>query len=102
MKYFITFLFIFVCNHGFSEQNLIAEFLDNQIDIDVGFTGKKLSYFGAIDTKEVSYYCNRAQKKIKFLKKKKVWFWINSNSRVFRRSIILFCSNKQTFKPDKK
>ena len=32
-------------------KNLIAEFLDNKINIDVGFKGTKLSYFGAIDTK---------------------------------------------------
>ena len=87
MKYFITFFIYlcFFCNHGFSNQNLIAEFLDNQIDIDVGFTGKKLSYFGAIDTKgDLVIIVTGPRKKIKvFKKEKKVWFWINSNSRVF-------------------
>ncbi len=87
MKYFITFFIYlcFFCNHGFSSQNLIAEFLDNQIDIDVGFTGKKLSYFGAIDTKgDLVIIVTGPRKKIKvFKKEKKVWFWINSNSRVF-------------------
>ena len=87
MKYFITFFIYlcFFCNHGLSSQNLIAEFLDNQIDIDVGFTGKKLSYFGAIDTKgDLVIIVTGPRKKIKvFKKEKKVWFWINSNSRVF-------------------
>ena len=48
MKYFITFFIYlcFFCNHGFSSQNLIAEFLDNQIDIDVGFTGKNYLILG--------------------------------------------------------
>ena len=51
MKIFIIIIlyFSFVCKQGFGNQNLIAEFLDNQIEIDVGFTGKKLSYFGAIN-----------------------------------------------------
>ena len=59
--------------------------MDNQIDIDVGFTGKKLSYFGAIDTKgDLVIIVTGPRKKIKvFKKEKKVWFWINSNSRVF-------------------
>ena len=74
MKYFITF-FIYFCfffNHGFSNQNLIAEFLDNQIDIDVGFTGKKLSYFGAIDTKgDLVIIVTGPRKKIKVFKKEK-------------------------------
>ncbi len=87
MKFFIIFYiyFIFCCSHGKSSQNLIAEFLDNQIDIDVGFTGKKLTYFGAIDTKgDLVIIVTGPRKKIKvFKKEKKIWFWINSNSRVF-------------------
>ena len=48
---FTLMFFTFLINKSFGDQNLIAEFLDNKINIDVGFTGTKLSYFGAIDTK---------------------------------------------------
>ena len=59
--------------------------MDNKINIDVGFTGKKLSYFGAIDTKgDLVIIVTGPRKKIKvFKKEKKIWFWINTKSRVF-------------------
>ena len=80
-----TICFIYFYKSALATQNLIAEFLDNQIDIDVGFTGKKLSYFGAIDTSgDLVIIVTGPRKKIKvFKKEKKIWFWINSNSRVF-------------------
>ena len=82
----IIFLYLnFFCNTCYGKQNLIAEFLDNNIDIDVGFTGKKLSYFGAIDIKgDLVIIVTGPRKKIKvFKKEKKIWFWINSSSRIF-------------------
>ena len=77
--------FTFFYKSALATQNLIAEFLDNQIDIDVGFTGKKLSYFGVIDTVgDLVIIVTGPRKKIKvFKKEKKIWFWINSKSRVF-------------------
>jgi len=46
----LTIFFGLLCKTSICEENLIAEFLDNKIHIDVGFTGEKLSYFGAIDS----------------------------------------------------
>ncbi len=85
---FLIFIFIFLpffINKSYGNQNLIAEFLDNKINIDVGFTGKKLSYFGAIDTKgDLVIIVTGPRKKIKvFKKEKKIWFWINTKARVF-------------------
>ena len=82
----IFFLFqSLFCKNVFCKDNLIAEFLDNQIYIDVGFTGDELSYFGALDTPgDLVIIVTGPRKKIKVLKKeKKVWFWINSKSRIF-------------------
>jgi uncharacterized protein (TIGR02186 family) len=81
----IILYFSFFCNKSFGSQNLIAEFLDNQIEIDVGFTGKKLSYFGAIDTQgDLVIIVTGPRKKIRvFKKERKIWFWINSSSRIF-------------------
>ena len=74
-----------LCKKVMSEESVIAEFLDNKIDIDVGFTGEKLSYFGAIDSPgDLVIIVTGPRKKIKvFKKEKKIWFWINSKSRVF-------------------
>ncbi len=87
MKLFIIiFLYLsFFCNSCYGKQNLIAGFLDNNIDIDVGFTGKKLSYFGAIDIQgDLVIIVTGPRKKIKvFKKEKKIWFWLNSSSRIF-------------------
>ena len=81
---FTLIFFTFLINKSFGDQNLIAEFLDNKINIDVGFTGTKLSYFGAIDTKgDLVIIVTGPRKKIKVFKKKKIWFWINTKSRVF-------------------
>ncbi len=73
------------CSNVFSKENLIAEFLDNKISIDVGFTGKKLSYFGVLDTLgDLVIIVTGPRKKIKvFKKERKIWFWINSKSRIF-------------------
>ena len=51
MKTFIILYLIFslLSKVSLCKENLIAEFLDNQIDIDVGFTGDKLTYFGALN-----------------------------------------------------
>ena len=87
MKLFIVFLVLLNLLHKktIGKENLIAEFLDNQIDMDVGFTGEKLSYFGALDTPgDLVIIVTGPRKKIKVLKKeKKVWLWINSKSRIF-------------------
>ena len=83
---FILAIFLsFFCKNILCKDNLIAEFLDNQINIDVGFTGKKLSYFGAINTPgDLVIIVTGPRKEIKVLKKeKKIWFWINSKSRLF-------------------
>ena len=81
---FIIFFGLF-CKQTICKENLIAEFLDNKIYIDVGFTGEKLSYFGAVDTPgDLVIIVTGPRKKIRVLKKeKKIWFWINSKSRIF-------------------
>ena len=81
---FIIFFGLF-CKETICKENLIAEFLDNKIYIDVGFTGEKLSYFGAVDTPgDLVIIVTGPRKKIRVLKKeKKIWFWINSKSRIF-------------------
>ena len=50
LLFILSILLSFFCQNVICKDNLIAEFLDNQINIDVGFTGKKLSYFGALNT----------------------------------------------------
>ncbi|MBF95963.1 MAG: hypothetical protein CFH34_01140 [Alphaproteobacteria bacterium MarineAlpha9_Bin4] len=87
MKLFIVFLILLNLSYKktIGKENLIAEFLDNQIYMDVGFTGEKLSYFGALDTPgDLVIIVTGPRKKIKVLKKeKKIWLWINSKSRIF-------------------
>ena len=80
LLFILTIFLSFFCKNILSKDNLIAEFLDNQINIDVGFTGKKLSYFGAINTPgDLVIIVTGPRKEIKVLKKeKKIWFWINS------------------------
>ena len=87
MKAFIIF-FIFLSlfsKISLCKENLIAEFLDNQIEIDVGFTGDKLTYFGALNKPgNIVIIVTGPRKKIKvFKKEKKTLFWINSKSRLF-------------------
>lgn len=87
MKTFIIFylLFSLLSKVSLCKENLIAEFLDNQIDIDVGFTGDKLTYFGALNKPgNIVIIVTGPRKKIKvFKKEKKTLFWINSKSRLF-------------------
>ena len=42
---FTLIFFTFFINKSYGDQNLIAEFLDNKINIDVGFTWKKTFLF---------------------------------------------------------
>ena len=60
MRTFIIFylLFSLLSKVSLCKENLIAEFLDNQIDIDVGFTGDKLTYFGALNKPLIYYNTN--------------------------------------------
>ncbi len=83
--FIICLLFSFLLGKAVAKENLIAEFLDNNINIDVGFTGAKLSYFGAIDTTgDLVIILTGPRKKTKVIKKeKKIWFWLNSKSRIF-------------------
>ena len=68
-----------------AKEKVIAEFFDNKIKIDVGFTGAKLSFFGAIDVPgDVVVAITGPRKNIKVRKKeKKIGFWINSESENF-------------------
>lgn len=86
MKHLMKFIILFFLSSKVcSKESIIAEFLDNKINIDVGFTGAKLSYFGAFDTPgNLFIIVTGPRKKIKVYKKeKKIWFWINSKSRIF-------------------
>ena len=74
MRTFIIFylLFSLLSKVSLCKENLIAEFLDNQIDIDVGFTGDKLTYFGALNKPgNIVIIVTGPRKKLKSLKEKK-------------------------------
>ena len=75
---FILPIFLsFFCKTIICKDNLIAEFLDNQINIDVGFTGKKLSYFGALNTPgDLVIIVTGPRKEIKVLKDKPKLYFI--------------------------
>ena len=72
LLFYLNYFLKLFCKNILCKDNLIAEFLDNQINIDVGFTGKKLSYFGAINTPgDLVIIVTGPRKEIKVLKKEK-------------------------------
>ena len=50
IKTIIKFTIIFILSHEvFAKEIIIADFSNNKINIDVGFNGTKLLFFGVID-----------------------------------------------------
>ena len=80
--YLITFISIFKAN---SKELIIADISDNKINIDVGFKGAKLLFFGVIDDEgDVVVSVTGPRKTIEVRKKeKKMGLWLNSDTKVF-------------------
>ena len=80
--YLVFFVFIFNAN---SKKLIIADISDNKINIDVGFKGAKLLFFGVIDEEgDVVVSVTGPRKAVKVRKKeKKMGLWLNSDTKVF-------------------
>ncbi|MAJ23941.1 MAG: hypothetical protein CMP36_00365 [Rickettsiales bacterium] len=82
----ISFLFfLFLIFQANSKKIIIADISENKINIDVGFKGASLLFFGVIDEEgDVVVSVTGPRKTIKVRKKKKVMgVWINSTSQIF-------------------
>ena len=80
--FYIFFFFIFQAN---AKKTIIADISDNKINIDVGFKGAKLLFFGVIDEEgEVVVSVTGPRKAIRVRKKeKKFGIWLNADTRIF-------------------
>ena len=80
--YLVFFISIFKAN---SKKLIIADISDNKINIDVGFKGAKLLYFGVIDEEgDVVVSVTGPRKTVEVRKKeKKMGLWLNSDTKVF-------------------
>ena len=80
--YLVFFVSIFNAN---SKKLIIADISDNKINIDVGFKGAKLLFFGVIDEEgDVVVSVTGPRKTVKVRKKeKKMGLWLNSDTKVF-------------------
>ena len=80
--YLVFFISIFKAN---SKKLIIADISDNKINIDVGFKGAKLLFFGVIDEEgDVVVSVTGPRKTIEVRKKeKKMGLWLNSDTKVF-------------------
>ena len=80
----IIFFFITICN-AISKEIIIADISDNKINIDVGFKGAKLLFFGVIDEEgDVVVSVTGPRKSVKVRKKeKKMGMWLNTESKKF-------------------
>ena len=80
--YLIFFISIFKAN---AKELIIADISDNKINIDVGFKGAKLLFFGVIDEEgDVVVSVTGPRKTIEVRKKeKKMGLWLNSDTKVF-------------------
>ena len=78
----VFFISIFKAN---SKKLIIADISDNKINIDVGFKGAKLLFFGVIDDEgDVVVSVTGPRKTIEVRKKeKKMGLWLNSDTKVF-------------------
>ena len=87
MKLFLIFYLIFFISifKENSKQLIIADISDNKINIDVGFKGAKLLFFGVIDDEgDVVVSVTGPRKTIEVRKKeKKMGLWLNSDTKVF-------------------
>ena len=80
--YLVFFISVFKAN---SKKLIIADISDNKINIDVGFKGAKLLFFGVIDEKgDVVVSVTGPRKTVEVRKKeKKMGLWLNSDTKVF-------------------
>ena len=81
----IIFLTFLLSKNIMGKEKLFVEFFDNKISIDVGFTGAKLSFFGAIEgSGDVVVAVSGPRKEIKVRKKQKnMGVWLNSSTQNF-------------------
>ena len=87
MKVFLIFYLVFFTTvfKASSKKLIIADISDNKINIDVGFKGTKLLFFGVIDEEgDVVVSVTGPRKIVKVRKKeKKMGVWLNSDTKVF-------------------
>lgn len=86
IKTIIKFIITFTLSYQvYAKEIIIADFSNNKINIDVGFNGTKLLFFGVIDGEgDVVVSVTGPRKTIKVRRKeKKMGFWINTDSKVF-------------------
>ena len=78
-------LFFFFTFQSNAKKIIIADISDNKINIDVGFKGAKLLFFGVIDEEgDVVVSVTGPRKAVKVRKKeKKMGLWLNSDTKVF-------------------
>ena len=84
--FFILHLVFFTATFQVNAKKLIiADISDNKINIDVGFKGAKLLFFGVIDEEgDVVVSVTGPRKTVKVRKKeKKMGIWLNSDTKVF-------------------
>ena len=81
---FLTTLFVYV-NNIIAKDIIMADFSKNKINIDVGFNGAKLLFFGVIDDEgDVVVSVTGPRESIKVRKKKrKLGLWINTDFKTF-------------------
>ena len=78
-------LFFFFTFQSNAKKIIIADISDNKINIDVGFKGAKLLFFGVIDEEgDVVVSVTGPRKAIKVRKKeKKMGIWLNADTKIF-------------------
>ena len=82
ISFFIFFFLVFDSN---AKKIIIADISDNKINIDVGFKGAKLLFFGVIDEEgDVVVSVTGPRKAVKVRKKeKKMGIWLNTDTKIF-------------------
>lgn len=84
--FFISFgIFFILMFQAQSKKIIIADISDNKINIDVGFKGAKLLFFGVIDDEgDIVVSVTGPRKSVSVRKKeKKMGFWLNTESQKF-------------------
>ena len=81
---FLTALFVYV-NNIIAKDIIMADFSKNKINIDVGFNGAKLLFFGVIDDEgDVVVSVTGPRESIKVRRKeRKLGLWINTDFKIF-------------------
>ena len=87
MKLLLIFYLVFFTSifKAYAKKLIIADISDNKINIDVGFKGAKLLFFGVIDDEgDIVVSVTGPRKTVKVRKKeKKMGLWLNSDTKVF-------------------